>query len=243
MINWKRFGRKLPWPNRGYNPGIFLEELNKTKKIFNQGRWYTNRDSNGNIPNTRLEHCRYSSSRDFCDMIPERVGVNEEDIAFFASCRYRQYLRAKRWNPPIWLYDVIIQYNSIWVFNDLEVSEVILPGMFEFKAGRCILIYWKGELNTSFRHVSLSVMLYWKGKLHCVRATTRYACFFIRSLLKNRTVSILSIHVSIFCRSQWPRGLRHELSSLARKPGSWIRIPLKACMSVWVLFYVCVACM
>jgi hypothetical protein len=33
-------------------------------------------------------------------------------------------------------------------------------------------------------------------------------------------------------RSQWPRGLRHELSSLARKLGSWVRIPLKAWMSV-----------
>jgi hypothetical protein len=28
-------------------------------------------------------------------------------------------------------------------------------------------------------------------------------------------------------RSQWPRGLRHELSSLARTLGSWVRIPLK----------------
>jgi hypothetical protein len=40
-----------------------------------------------------------------------------------------------------------------------------------------------------------------------------------------------------------PRGLRHELSSLARTLGSWVRIPLKAwmfgvCMR---LFCVCVA--
>jgi hypothetical protein len=28
-------------------------------------------------------------------------------------------------------------------------------------------------------------------------------------------------------RSQWPRGLRHELSSPARTLGSWIRIPLE----------------
>jgi hypothetical protein len=34
------------------------------------------------------------------------------------------------------------------------------------------------------------------------------------------------------CRSQWPRGLRHEPSSPARTLGSWIRIPLKAWMSV-----------
>jgi hypothetical protein len=44
-------------------------------------------------------------------------------------------------------------------------------------------------------------------------------------------------------RSQWPRGLRHELSSNARTLGSWVRIAPKAWMSVcvysvFVLFYV-----
>jgi hypothetical protein len=41
---------------------------------------------------------------------------------------------------------------------------------------------------------------------------------------------------------KWPRSLRHELCSLARTLGSWVRIPLRAwmfgvCMR---LFYVCV---
>jgi hypothetical protein len=35
-------------------------------------------------------------------------------------------------------------------------------------------------------------------------------------------------------RSQWPRGLRRELSSPARTLGSCVRIPLKKCMSVCV---------
>jgi hypothetical protein len=35
-------------------------------------------------------------------------------------------------------------------------------------------------------------------------------------------------------RSQWPRGLRHELSSSARTLGSWVRIPRMAWMSVCV---------
>jgi hypothetical protein len=39
---------------------------------------------------------------------------------------------------------------------------------------------------------------------------------------------------ALFCLSQWPRVLRHELSSLARTLGSWVRIPLEACMSVCV---------
>jgi hypothetical protein len=32
--------------------------------------------------------------------------------------------------------------------------------------------------------------------------------------------------------NQWPRGVRHELSSLARMLGLWVRIPLKAWMFV-----------
>jgi hypothetical protein len=35
-------------------------------------------------------------------------------------------------------------------------------------------------------------------------------------------------------RSQWPRGLRHELSSPAQTLGSWVRIPLEVWMSVCV---------
>jgi hypothetical protein len=35
-------------------------------------------------------------------------------------------------------------------------------------------------------------------------------------------------------RSQWRRGLRHEMSSRARTLGSWIRIPLKARIFVCV---------
>jgi hypothetical protein len=36
----------------------------------------------------------------------------------------------------------------------------------------------------------------------------------------------------IWSVSQWPRGLRHEPSSLGRTLGSWVRISLKARMSV-----------
>jgi hypothetical protein len=41
------------------------------------------------------------------------------------------------------------------------------------------------------------------------------------------------------CRSQWPRSLRHELFSLARTLGSWVRIPPKAWMSVLCPFILC----
>jgi hypothetical protein len=40
-------------------------------------------------------------------------------------------------------------------------------------------------------------------------------------------------------RSQWPCGLRHEMSSLARTLRSWVGMPLKASMSLCV-YSVCV---
>jgi hypothetical protein len=44
----------------------------------------------------------------------------------------------------------------------------------------------------------------------------------------------LSCTTSRMHRSQWPRGLRHEMSSLARTLGPYVRIQLEAWMSVCV---------
>jgi hypothetical protein len=41
------------------------------------------------------------------------------------------------------------------------------------------------------------------------------------------------------CRSQWSRGLTHELSSLVRTLGSWVRISVEACVSMCI-YSVCV---
>jgi hypothetical protein len=51
----------------------------------------------------------------------------------------------------------------------------------------------------------------------------------------------MSVHKVLKCQSQWPRGLRLELTSPARTLGSWVRSPLKAWMSVFVLSCVSVA--
>jgi hypothetical protein len=45
--------------------------------------------------------------------------------------------------------------------------------------------------------------------------------------------------IGIYCRSQWPRCLRHELSSSAQTRLSWVRIPIEALMFVCV-YSVCV---
>jgi hypothetical protein len=38
------------------------------------------------------------------------------------------------------------------------------------------------------------------------------------------------------CQSQWPRVIRLDMSSLVRTLGSWVRIPLKAWMSLYCAF-------
>jgi hypothetical protein len=40
-------------------------------------------------------------------------------------------------------------------------------------------------------------------------------------------------------RPQWPRGLRYEMSPPAQTLGSWIRIPLEAWMSSFILYLCC----
>jgi hypothetical protein len=48
--------------------------------------------------------------------------------------------------------------------------------------------------------------------------------------------------VENLCRSQWPCGLSHELSSLVRTLGSWVGIPLKAGMFVCVYSVFLLSC-
>jgi hypothetical protein len=42
--------------------------------------------------------------------------------------------------------------------------------------------------------------------------------------------------INVTGQSQWPRGLKHELSSLALTLGSWVRIHIKAGMSAYCAF-------
>jgi hypothetical protein len=44
------------------------------------------------------------------------------------------------------------------------------------------------------------------------------------------------------CRSQWPRRLSHELSSLSRTLGSWVPIPLETWMSMCVYSVFVLSC-
>jgi hypothetical protein len=83
------------------------------------------------------------------------------------------------------------------------------------------------------------------GSLHMFYSIVRlYGLFFLQSEIPRASLNKpykINIPVSPKCRSQWPRGLRHEPSSRARRLRSWVRIPLKTWMPVCVrLFCVCV---
>jgi hypothetical protein len=62
--------------------------------------------------------------------------------------------------------------------------------------------------------------------------------------MSRNTIVVLTFGSNIppGCRSQWLRGVRHELFSLARMLGWWVRIPLKAWMSVYVYSLFVLSC-
>jgi hypothetical protein len=78
-----------------------------------------------------------------------------------------------------------------------------------------------------------------------VESSTEVSSFVMQAfvLLAFTNFVFLSSPTCYRSRSQWLRGLRHELSSLARKLGSCVRIPLEAWMSVCVYFMFVLFCM
>jgi hypothetical protein len=73
---------------------------------------------------------------------------------------------------------------------------------------------------------------------------TRYLSFILLLLLRVSSFALRHLLCAKleYRLSQWPRGLRHELSSLARTLGSWAEIPLKAWMSALGAFILCLCC-
>jgi hypothetical protein len=56
------------------------------------------------------------------------------------------------------------------------------------------------------------------------------------------TITLLLLFICSLRRSQWPHRLRHVVSSIARKMGSWVRIPFEARMCVSAFFCVALSC-
>jgi hypothetical protein len=85
----------------------------------------------------------------------------------------------------------------------------------------------------AFRNKILYAFLFTPCVLHAPLTSFFLTCSFY----------LITLSEEYGCRSQCPRGLRHEKSSLAGTLGSWVRIPIKTWMSVcvhfvFVLFYV-----
>jgi hypothetical protein len=71
---------------------------------------------------------------------------------------------------------------------------------------------------------------------HKTNTTYILVMVFVHHLIYNEKFSqfeLLNVILSTR-RSQWLRGPRHELSSLARTMGSWVRSPLEVWMSICV---------
>jgi hypothetical protein len=100
------------------------------------------------------------------------------------------------------------------------------------------------ELKNEWSCTALPTTSLWPGAW-----LSRYV-FVTCYLVKHRGDFILTLFadyklshiVLLVCRSQWPHGLRHVLSSAARTLGSWVRIPLEAWMCVRIFLCCVVLC-
>jgi hypothetical protein len=76
----------------------------------------------------------------------------------------------------------------------------------------------------------------------CVCACVRFSICVSPHQVLNAWTNLYKIWYIYDCRSQRPRGVRHELSSPSQSLGSWVRIPLEAWMSVLCAFILCLFC-
>jgi hypothetical protein len=117
-----------------------------------------------------------------------------------------------------------------------------------------IIIFWditpSCQLKVSLWLVSVEIsdssVIIWKpGDVKKVLRvlSLQWECY--KSVARIRLVKTVKTYcVLVICkgRSQWPRSLRHELSSPARTLGSWLRIQLKAWTSVCIYSVFVLSC-
>jgi hypothetical protein len=111
--------------------------------------------------------------------------------------------------------------------------------------------------------ITLKQITNWINKKNCVDLqttvindrqifTSQTGLYFLRFSgsidQKSKFINTKARHWTFFlssciqCRSQWPRGLRHELSSPVQTLGSWVRIPLETWMSLCVYSVFVLSC-
>jgi hypothetical protein len=99
------------------------------------------------------------------------------------------------------------------------------------------VIFVINDLPSNFLYILVYIHTIPNGIRGCISATklSKIATYTKNIFVPPPTVNIHDSRIG--CRSQWPRGLRHELSSPLPTLRSWVRIPLEA----WTL--VCVLCL
>jgi hypothetical protein len=130
----------------------------------------------------------------------------------------------------------------------MEVSVILFLISFH----RCFHIVISSDLRSCWKQTSdiCGNRSHKKGMAVKLWPEQRDTCQFswTLSLLIGDTLSLWKTSMGYTCplgiasRSQWPRGLGHELSSLARTLGSWVRTPLKAWLSVHLFCVYVVVC-
>jgi hypothetical protein len=163
----------------------------------------------------------------------ELARIRNDQIVFdLMNCNYfgfrsRCQARTRSWNVGFEVLKAIVMKSSVLC----NITQYRPQKMYRHFGGTCRL---RLQLAICFMLVScLAIIRHWRWKRH-VPPKNR--------LIFNGLHGIISQKIKLFrkfkctpyrcCRSQWPRGLRHEMSSPARTLGSWVRIPLKTWMFV-----------
>jgi hypothetical protein len=101
--------------------------------------------------------------------------------------------------------------------------------------GLCVFVQSRFSFIGAFLNYALRLSI---CVVHFLKSTRINTCKDNFDRLQEDSLHNLSSKITVTDhesgRSQWPRALRHELYSLARTLRSWVRIPLKARMSVCV---------
>jgi hypothetical protein len=144
----------------------------------------------------------------------------------------------------------ILNRKNVWLIYDAgKIKSILLNCMssvlIHYSCSAAIFLLLLNWWNMNAVEVNSEWVLLWicvtpiflKGPCFHSSFSSRAMCLFQNEHNKWKKINCcyFSDH-----RSEWPRGLRHELSSPARMLGSCVRIPLKAWIFV-CLFCVCIS--
>jgi hypothetical protein len=108
-----------------------------------------------------------------------------------------------------------------------------------FRATRKLVLIWTDWCYTFHKTTPIMQIHKLLNRAQCFYYIIIWPCIG-QEVLRTCYVNILVVAFALSftnvsnCRSQWPRSLRHEMSSLAKTLESWVQIPLKARKSVCV---------